>query len=84
MARADGNGNALIGTNRYVLSFPEGTLPDVKGFSSLTMYDSEGFFVPNPLDRVNLSQRSNFNFNRDGSLDLYIQKDSPATEQEAN
>jgi hypothetical protein len=37
------------------------------GFS-LTMYGSDGFFVANPLDRVNLSQRSNLNFNEDGSL----------------
>jgi hypothetical protein len=48
------------------------------------MYDSEGFFVANPLDRVNLSQRSNLNFNEDGSLDLYVQKDSPGADREAN
>jgi hypothetical protein len=48
------------------------------------MYDPEGFFVPNSLDRVDLSQRSKFNFNDDGSLDLYIQKDSPGKNKEAN
>ena len=48
------------------------------------MYDAEGFFVPNPLDRVDLSQRSKFDFNADGSLDLYIQKDSPGKDKEAN
>jgi hypothetical protein len=84
MARLDGNGEALSGANKYVLHFAKGALPGVRGFWSLTMYDSEGFFVPNPLDRVNLSQRSNFNFNEDGSLELYIQNDSPGTEQEAN
>jgi hypothetical protein len=40
--------------------------------------------VANPLDRVNLSQRSNLNFNEDGSRDLYIQKDSPGADREAN
>jgi hypothetical protein len=84
MAKVDGEGNALSGANRYVLHFAKGELPDAKGFWSLTMYDSEGFFVANPLDRVNLSQRSNFNLNEDGSLDLYIQNASPGGDEEAN
>jgi hypothetical protein len=84
MAKVDGEGNPLSGTNKYVLHFAKGMLPDAKGFWSLTMYDSEGFFVANPLDRVNLSKRSNFNFNEDGSLDLYIQHSSPGRDMEAN
>jgi hypothetical protein len=84
MTRVDGDGNALSGANNYLLHFAKGTLPDVKGFWSLTMYDSEGFFAANPLDRVNLSERSDFNFNEDGSLDLYIQKDSPGKDRDAN
>jgi hypothetical protein len=84
LAKVDGEGTPLNGSNRYVLHFAKGELPNVKGFWSLTMYDREGFFVANPLDRVNLSQRSNFNFNKDGSLDLYIQKDSPGKDKEAN
>jgi len=84
MAKVDGEGNALSGANEYVLHFAKGELPDAKGFWSLTMYDSEGFFVANPLDRVNLSKRSNFNFNEDGSLDLYIQNASPGRDVEAN
>jgi hypothetical protein len=80
----DGEGKPLNGSNKYVLHFAKGELPNVNGFWSLTMYDREGFFVANPLDRVNLSQQSNFNFNKDGSLDLYIQKDSPGKDKEAN
>jgi hypothetical protein len=84
MAKVDGEGKVLSGANNYVLPFAKGELPGVKGFWSLTMYDSEGFFVANPLDRVSLSMRSNFNFNKDGSLDLYIQMDSPGKDREAN
>jgi hypothetical protein len=84
LALVDGDGRALSGANRHVLHFAKGELPAVKGFWSLTMYDSEGFFVANPLDRVSLSQRSDFQFNQDGSLDLYIQKDSPGKDREAN
>ena len=84
IARVDGEGKTLSGAHQYVVHFAKGEQPPVKGFWSLTMYDTEGFFVANPLDRVNLSQRSKFNFNDDGSLDLYIQKDSPGKDKEAN
>jgi hypothetical protein len=84
MATVDGEGRTLNGADNYVLHFAKGDLPDAKGFWSLTMYDSEGFFVANPLDRVSLSQRSNFYYNEDGSLDLYIQKSSPGKDMEAN
>jgi hypothetical protein len=33
-------------------------VPPVKGFWSLTMYDANYFFVANPLNRFNLSQRN--------------------------
>jgi hypothetical protein len=84
VARVDGEGKTLSGANKYVIHFPKGEQPPIKGFWSLTMYDREGFFVPNPLDRVDLSQRSKLNFKNDGSLDLYIQKDSPGKDKEAN
>jgi len=87
LTRVDSEGKTLNGAKRYVIHFGRGELPPVQGFQgfwSLTLYDPEGFFVPNPLDRVALSQRSLFNFNANGSLDLYIQKDSPGKDKEAN
>ena len=84
LTRVDGEGKTLSGAKQYLLHFPKGELPPVQGFWSLTMYDAEGFFVPNPLDRVNLSQTSAFTFNEDGSLDLYVQNDSPGKKKEAN
>jgi hypothetical protein len=82
--RVDSEGKTLSGAHEYVVHFAKGEQPPVQGFWSLTMYDTEGFFVANRLDRVNLSQRSKFNLNEDGSLDLYIQKDSPGKDKEAN
>jgi hypothetical protein len=84
LARVDGEGQPLNGAKMYVIHFASGELPPVNGFWSLTMYDSQGFFVPNPLDRVDLSQRSNLTSNEDGSVDIYIQKDSPRPDREAN
>jgi hypothetical protein len=40
--------------------------------------------VDNKLNRYTLSSRSKFAYNRDGSVDLYIQKDSPGKGKDAN
>ena len=53
--------------HKYVMHFDKGQMPPVKGFWSLTMYDPKFFFVPNPINRYNLSQRNTFVTNADGS-----------------
>jgi hypothetical protein len=81
----DGDGNGYDGASKkYVMHFDKGQLPPVNGFWSLTMYDSSYFFVPNPLNRYTLSQRNKLVTNADGSLDLYLQADSPGKAKEAN
>ncbi|HET7290669.1 MAG TPA: DUF1254 domain-containing protein, partial [Thermodesulfobacteriota bacterium] len=80
----DGSGNTLNGANSYVLTFPKGQTPPVKGFWSLTMYDAQYFFVDNPLNRYTLSPRNDLKYNADGSLDLYIQNTSPGADKESN
>jgi hypothetical protein len=80
----DGDGKPYDGANKYVMHFPKGQKPPAKAFWSLTMYDADYFFVKNPLDRYTVSSRSDFKYNEDGSLDVYIQKDSPGKEKESN
>ena len=72
------------GANKYVLHFNKGELPPVDGFWSLTMYDANYFFVPNPINRYNVSQRNKFKTNPDGSVDVYIQNESPGKDKEQN
>jgi len=83
-SEVDGDGKPYDGANKYVLHFPKGQTPPAKGFWSLTMYDGDFFFVKNPLNRYTVSSRFDFKYNEDGSLDLYIQKDSPREEKESN
>jgi hypothetical protein len=81
----DADGDAYDGSKyRYVMHFEKGGLPPVDGFWSLTMYDKDLFFVPNTIDRYNLSQRDSFVTNPDGSIDLYLQADSPGKDRDAN
>ncbi|MCL8384554.1 DUF1254 domain-containing protein [Xanthobacter aminoxidans] len=72
------------GANKYVMHFPKGQLPPVKGFWSLTMYDDKYFFVANPINRYSISARQNLKANADGSIDLYVQHDSPGADKESN
>jgi hypothetical protein len=39
--------NTLSGTNAYTITFPAGQLPPVQGFWSISVYDTNGFVVPN-------------------------------------
>jgi hypothetical protein len=48
------------------------------------MYDADYFFVQNPINRYSISARQNLKANPDGSVDLYIQKDTPGPDKESN
>ena len=81
----DSEGKPLDGANKYVLHFAaKKDLPPTDGFWSLTMYDADYFFVANPLNRYTLSQRNDLKENADGSIDLYMHKDSPGKDKESN
>ncbi|MGB2635012.1 MAG: DUF1254 domain-containing protein [Candidatus Acidiferrum sp.] len=78
------DGKEYDGTKNYVMHMDKGQLPPVNGFWSLTMYDANFFFVPNAINRYTLSSRNKFVTNADGSVDLYLQADSPGKAKEAN
>ncbi len=85
VSEKDASGSDYDGTERkYVIHFEKGQFPPVKGFWSLTMYDDQHFLAANPLNRYTLSQRDKFASNPDGSVDLYLQADSPGKAREAN
>ena len=74
----------LDGRNKYVIHFAKGELPPVNEFWSVTVYDLQGFTVPNPANRYTLGDRSNLKLNADGSLDIYLQSESPGADKESN
>lgn len=85
MGRKAGDGDEFnADSKKYVLHFDKGQMPPVTAFWSLTMYDKDNFFVPNPLNRYTLSSRNKFVTNPDGSVDLYLQADSPGKDKESN
>jgi hypothetical protein len=74
----DGAGHALSGQHNYLMHFPPGGLPPNDAFWSLTMGDAKNRFVPNPINRYSVSDRSGLVPNTDGSVDIYIQNAAPA------
>jgi hypothetical protein len=88
MLAADSEGNKPdCGKNRYTLTFPKGQFPPAKAFWSVTMYDGKTqLLIENPINRylINTPMLPDLKTNADGSLTIYIQKDSPGKEKESN
>lgn len=86
--RTDANGETLdCSKHNYTLTFPAGQLPPVNAFWSVTMYDGKTqLLIENPINRylLNSPMLPHMKKNADGSLTLYIQKDSPGKAKEAN
>ena len=63
------------------------SIPPVNAFWSVTMYDGKTqLLIKNPINRylINSPMLPNMKKNADGSLTLYIQKDSPGKDKESN
>ena len=88
MARTLQDGTPLDGSKaRYTLTFAKGQLPPVNAFWSVTMYDGKThLLIKNPIDRylINSPMLPTLKKNKDGSLTIYIQKDSPGKDKESN
>jgi hypothetical protein len=88
MTRTDVAGKTLDASkHNYTLTFGAGLLPPVNSFWSVTMYDGKTqLLIKNPINRylINSPMLPDMKKNADGSLTLYIQKDSPGKDKEAN
>ena len=80
----DSEGRPLDGSSSYILHFEKGKLPPVRAFWSITAYDKDGYFIPNAINRQAIGDRDKLVPNPDGSVDLYVQADSPGSDKEGN
>ena len=73
--------------NNFTMTFKKGEFPPVSAFWSLTMYDGKtSLLINNPLNRylLNSPMMDSFVMGEDGSLTIYVQKDSPGKDLESN
>lgn len=80
----DQDGRTPSGDEDQVLRFAAGELPPADAFWSVTMYDAEGYPVPNELDRYALGDRDPLAYGDDGSLEIYVQHDDPGPDRRSN
>ena len=74
----DGDGHVLSGEHVYTMHFSAGQLPPNEAFWSLTLGFDNNRFVPNPINRYSVGDRSGLAPNADGSTDIFIQNVAPA------
>jgi hypothetical protein len=88
LTRTDSAGETLDGSkHNYTLTFAAKEFPPVNAFWSVTMYDGKTqLLIENPINRylINSPMLPRLKKNPDGSLTLYIQKDSPGKAKESN
>jgi hypothetical protein len=80
----DADGEPLDGSNRYRIHFEKGQLPPAQAFWSYTVYGSDRYLIENPLRRYAIGDRDALKYNQDGSLDLYLSRESPGKDRESN
>ena len=83
----DADGEALDGSkHKYVLHFEADEIPPVKAFWSLSMYKlPEQLFIENEINRYVISSATEgLRYEEDGSLNVYIQKETPGGEMTSN
>ena len=76
----DSMGRALSGENRYTITFDVSDLPPVTEFWEIPLYDREGYFVDNPINRysINSYMLSGGKLNTaDDKLVIYVQHEEP-------
>jgi hypothetical protein len=76
LTQTDHSLRPLSGSASYVLHMP--VAPPVDEGWSLTVYDTHGFLVPNPIDRYEVASQLPLARNADGSVDVYLQSTAPA------
>jgi hypothetical protein len=88
MARTLPDGTELDGSrHQYTLTFATDQYPPVNAFWSVTMYDGKSqLLIKNPINRylINSPMLPGMRKNQDGSLTLYVQKEPPVSDKEAN
>jgi hypothetical protein len=82
----DDAGKPLNGTNSYTITFDIDDLPPVTVFWSIPIYNLEGYFVANEIDRYTINSfmlESGELVVKDNKLVVYVQKKKPEDPEQA-
>jgi hypothetical protein len=82
-AYVDGDGKLLDSANKYVMHYEKGQFQPTNATWSISQYQGN-FYVRNALNRYVIAPWMPLKFNTDGSLNVYLQAESPGPDKEAN
>jgi hypothetical protein len=82
----DADGQPFDGSREYRIKFTPATMPPVRAFWSITVYDATMLLYANPLDRyvINAPMVDGLLKDADGGFTLYAQHTSPGAGKETN
>ena len=83
---ADADGKPFSGKNKYTLTFDMNDLPPVTQFWSIPIYDANGYFVANEINRYTVNSfmlAAGDIVPKDGKLVIYIQNEKPSDPEKA-
>lgn len=83
-AHVDADNKPLDSNKKYEIHIRKEHLPPVRAFWSLTLYNDKQLFAENSIGRFALGDRDKLRLNDDGSLTIYIQRESPGKDRESN
>jgi hypothetical protein len=81
----DSEGRPLTGEHRYTITFDLKDMPPVSEFWELPLYDTQGYFYDNPLNRYSFTSydlRRGRLYTGNGKVVIYVQHDEPADPQQ--
>ncbi len=79
----DADGNPYDSANKYVMRFEKGQISPTNGTWSVSQYKGN-FYERNVLNRYAIALWMPLKFNPDGSLEIYLQAESPGKDKESN
>jgi hypothetical protein len=82
----DADGKTFNGSNNYTITFDMSNLPPVTEFWSVPIYNAQGYFVANEIDRYEINsymlERGDLVV-KDGKLVIYVQHNKPEDPEQA-
>jgi hypothetical protein len=82
----DADGKPFNGKNKYTMTFDMNDLPPVTQFWSIPIYDSNGYFVANEINRYTINSfmlKAGDLVHKNGKLIIYIQNEKPKDPEQA-
>ena len=82
----DADGKPFNGKNKYTMTFDMNDLPPVTQFWSIPIYDANGYFVANEINRYTVNSfmlKAGDLVAKDGKLVIYIQHEKPSDPDQA-